>query len=246
MINDYEELWLAMKETKYTSTLKELQEKVNNATDVDAVLSIMLEIVVKAVHAECGTLWYYDILDTGYIYPRVTCGGANLDDTKLLIGDGIAGNVIKNNQPYIISNCEKTFLWNRQVDDTTGFKTKSMICVPLSVEGSNKAFAAIQIINKTDNSTFDEKDTEFATELAKKVVFLFLSKADEKTIEIIANKKIKLYLDDAVNQLSEKAAKQLLARSLNGQFDIIDQRRIMSNFLEIYRIAQKTRRKKTK
>lgn len=242
MYEEYNDLWQAMKETKYASTLKELQEKVDNAEEIDGVLAIMLEIVAKAVHAEAGTLWYYDSKDTGYIYARVAYGGSNLENTKLLVGDGVAGNVIKNNQPYIISNCEKTLLWNRQVDDSTGFKTKSMICVPLAVEGTNKAFAAIQIINRTDGGYFDEKDMEFANELAKKVVILFLNKADEQTLNIITNKKIKLGLDDAINQLSEKECKAILSKALKKEVGMIDSIKVVNHFLEIYRIVHKNRK----
>ena len=239
MNNEYEELWQAMKEVKYVNTLKELQEKVDNAKEIDSVLSIMLEIVAKAVHAEAGTLWYYDSIETGYIYARAVYGGSNLDGTKLIIGDGIAGNVIKNNQPYIIDNCENTFLWNRKVDCFTGFKTKSMICVPLSVEGTNKAFAAIQIINKKDGGYFDDRDMEFANELAKKVVFLFLSKADEQTLNIITCKKIKLGLDDAINQLSENECEELLTKNIENEMKEIESEKVVKHFLEIYRILHK-------
>ena len=240
MDNDYENLWEAMKETKYTNTFEELEEKITSAKDADSALSMLLELVVKAAHAEAGTLWYYDKNGSGYIYARAVYGGANLSNTKLEIGDGIAGHVILNNTPYIISNCKNTFLWNRKVDDSTGFKTKSMICVPLTVKGSDKPFAAIQIINRINGTLFDEKDREFTNEIANRIVDLFINKGDKKTLDIISYNNYNLGLDLALNQTSEKeVTKYLKIKLREAQIKGANATEIINKFLEIYRIVRK-------
>lgn len=240
MIHDYEELWQAMKGTKYANTLTELKEKITEVNDTDSALKMLLEIVVNAVQAEAGTLWYYDKNDTGLIYARAAYGGANLSDTKLEIGEGVAGNVILNNAPYVIENCENTDLWNKRIDDATGFKTKSMICVPLVASKDDRPFGAIQIINRKNGGLFDNKDMEFANEIASKVVDLFINTADEKTLDIIANKKYDLGLDTALNRVSEEDAVHYLTIKLRkAQLNENEISRIINDFIDIYRVVKK-------
>ena len=58
-------------------------------------MKIILDTFIKAVHAETSTLWYYDKLSTGKIYAKTTYDDVDLSNSKLNIGQGIAGSVIK-------------------------------------------------------------------------------------------------------------------------------------------------------
>lgn len=237
-----EELWQAMKKTKYLNTLREIKENVNVAEDIDGSLEFILRSFTKAVHAEAGTLWFYDKQDTGYIYPRAVFGGsaAKLAGIKLLPGTGIAGNVIKYNKSDIISDCVKDERWDSSVDEDTGFTTKSMICVPLAVEGYDFPFAAIQIINKVDGDLFDEKDLEFATELANEIVRLFTEKTDENLLQVMARRKINLRLDATINLLSEKAVKDRIKQTLDEEgYGRKESKEIIDCVMRIYKVVNK-------
>lgn len=234
------EIWEAMRTTKYNNTLKELQEKVDHAEDVDSVLDMMLESFVKAVHAEAGSFWYYDREDTGRIYPRAFFGATDIKGISLELGSGIVGHVIETNACDIISDCEKDERWNKSVDSDTGFRTKSMICVPLSADGSNDAFGAIQIINKTDNTLFDEKDLEYVNKLAGETVRLIVEKNDAIAVSLFGAKKVNLHLDEAINLLTEKAAVKQLEKTLRKQgYKKKEKSEIIESFLALYRCVRK-------
>lgn len=214
MDNEINELWQAMKGSKYRNVLSELEDIVRDAS-FDDVLTKTLDIVVKSIHAEAGTLWFYDYFETGRIIPRVVYGSNKVEDFSLGFGEGIAGSVIKENKAELISDCQADDRWANKVDGKTGFVTKSMICVPL---GKNQAFGSIQIINKTDGGLYDEKDLEFAKQLAEEITNFFVEHGKEnivgiktkrqkdcfdlnKAIEIKDKGKLKEYIDTALENL---------------------------------------------
>lgn len=143
----------------------------NGITLLDSIEAV-LQIVMEAVHGEAGTFWFYNKGWDNFIYPKVYLGGSDLSDVKLELGEGIAGQVIGSGTGILVHDCTKDVRWNPHVDDTTGFQTKSMICVPLKV--SNSTFGCMQIINKTDGTLYLEDDMEFASELLHRTMEMFI------------------------------------------------------------------------
>lgn len=173
---DYEsmEVLLAMKQTKYKRTFEYLHnmlEKVQG--DMTKAMELSLSVMCDTVHAEAGTLWFYSKYGDGMIHPRAQFGGSPLGDIYLAPGEGIAGQVIESGEAVLISDCRKDPRWAGRVDEKTGFITKSMLCVPLISENYN--FGCIQLINKTDNTLFDDKDKELAQAIATEISKDFIS-----------------------------------------------------------------------
>ena len=154
------ELWNAMKDSKYRNTLNQLNHiSTDPGTDMSSFMSEILNVVVSAVHAEAGTLWYYSKFATGRIHPKAVYGGGDIGDFSLAVGEGIAGKVVETAQSVIIEDCQKDPRWSGKADKNTGFVTRSMICVPL--KDGDACFGCIQLINKTDGSLYDDKDLFF-------------------------------------------------------------------------------------
>ncbi len=160
------------KEIRYKETLATLEDIMSKSTNAYSTMAQVLDAVVDAVNAEAGTLWYYDRFNIGNIFPRATSGRVLLDMTSLDLGEGVAGSVIETGTPVIVPDCQKDPRWAGRVDAKTGFTTKSMICVPLTVKKA--VFGCIQIINKKDDSAYDEDDLELVTKLSQGLSALFL------------------------------------------------------------------------
>ena len=163
-------LWNAMKVSHYKRTIDQLTKSITDSMSLEDSLKVALDTVMNAVHAETGSFWFYERFRDGRIYPKAVCEGSNLDGISLLPGEGIAGQVIETGKPIIIQDCQADPRWAGRVDKKTGFKTMTMICVPLTLE--NLVFGCIQIINKTDSIAFDEKDLSFAERLASEIELL--------------------------------------------------------------------------
>lgn len=167
MREEMEIMWQAMKGSHYKRTIEKLSASIRQTGNLQDALQTALETVVKAIHAETGTLWFYDRFDTGRIYPRAVCDDSDLSGISLAPGEGIAGQVIDSGKSVIIKDCQADSRWAGSVDEKTGFTTRSMICVPLIL--GEQSFGSIQIINNRSGQLFDEKDLTFTEHLATEI-----------------------------------------------------------------------------
>jgi putative methionine-R-sulfoxide reductase with GAF domain len=90
--------------------------------------------------------------------------GASLSKSRTKVKSGIAAWVTNACQPLIVNdvNCDQRF--DGEIDELTGFKTKSVLCVPLMVGG--RSIGAIEVINKCSGEVFDNEDLELLTSLS--------------------------------------------------------------------------------
>ncbi|MFC1967075.1 HD domain-containing phosphohydrolase [Chloroflexota bacterium] len=77
---------------------------------------------------------------------------------------GIAGWVTTHSKPLIINDVTQDPRFNADVDKTTGFVTRSIICAPLIVH--RKTIGVIEVLNKIDGSSFTGKDLEALVSVA--------------------------------------------------------------------------------
>ena len=171
MNTELESVWGAMKEVHYRRTIDQIKRSIEQTRNLEGALSATLELVVPACHAVTGTFWYFDRFGDGRIRPKAVYGGGNLGGISLTPGEGIAGQVIERGKSTIVADCQRDPRWAGRVDARTGFKTESMICVPMLVESS--VFGCIQLLNRTDHVLFDESDLAFAEQLAEATADLF-------------------------------------------------------------------------
>lgn len=93
--------------------------------------------------------------------------GQNADKLKglqLPRGEGIAGWIAETGQALIIEDVTKDTRFSPRVDRFTGFKTESIIGVPLKSGG--KVFGVIELINKLDGGAFTPYDLKVLTTIA--------------------------------------------------------------------------------
>lgn len=164
-------MWDAMKSVHYQRTIEQLERSIRNTKRLEEALTAALDTVVEVVHAQAGTFWFYDQFGDGRIRPKAVFGGGDLKGFSLLPGEGIAGKVIQTGKSEIISDCQKDPRWAGKADAKTGFRTESMICVPLSLK--QIVFGCIQVINRTDKLLYDERDLSFLEQLAGATADLF-------------------------------------------------------------------------
>lgn len=170
----------------YTQVVWEITRLLQEAESLEDALRVSLGMVVKAVGAEAGTIWFYDKEGDGRIHPSFWIGGADLTGLSLATGEGIAGAVVEQGKTTVVKDCQKDQRWAGRFDKKTGFVTKSMICVPLI--NKYEVIGCIQIINKKDGSLYDDADVELSETLAMLTAIavdangLNLGFADEKPI----------------------------------------------------------------
>jgi adenylate cyclase len=96
--------------------------------------------------------------DQGTLESRVALeeGGGSIE-IKIPISSGIAGRVARIGETLNIADAYSHPAFNRSVDDKTGFRTKSVLCMPVK-DTSHRVFAVAQLLNKKSGSPFSEDD----------------------------------------------------------------------------------------
>ncbi len=148
----------------YTQVVWEITRLLQDAESLEEALRTSLGEVVKAVGAEAGTIWFYNSKGDKRIYPSFTIAGADLTGMSLAEGEGIAGQVVKEGKTTVVKDCQSDARWAGRFDESTGFVTKSMVCVPLI--NKYEVIGCIQIINKKDGSLYNDADVDLCENLA--------------------------------------------------------------------------------
>ncbi|WP_281863629.1 GAF and HD-GYP domain-containing protein [Planomicrobium okeanokoites] len=145
--------------------LLEAAKQLNSNLEIEEVFQNILLQMVTMVGAEAGTLWVLD--QDGEEIKVVAAYGESADkivNIRLKKDEGIAGKVIMNGEPVLIRNVQEHPDWSNRVDESSGFVTKSMITVPLTVKG--KVLGSLQLLNKKQFEFFNEADVSLAVALA--------------------------------------------------------------------------------
>ena len=149
---------------EYTQVVWEITAMLQKAESLEEALRDSLGLVVKAVGAEAGTIWFYNVEGDKKIYPSFWIGGSDLTGLSLDLGEGIAGTVVKEGKSTIVKDCKNDKRWAAYFDNITGFETRSMICVPLI--NKYEVIGCIQIINKKDGTLYNDDDVNLCENLA--------------------------------------------------------------------------------
>lgn len=141
----------------------EFNKAQSSTLELDKLLDIILKRVVSILDAVAGSIWLKSGAD---LVCKVAAGSTagKLVGAKVGVGTGIVGSVVAKKAPMIVEDTEKSELFSGKVDDATGFKTKSLITVPLLHQ--DEAIGAIQIINKKrQDDLFTKDDMELLSSL---------------------------------------------------------------------------------
>ena len=87
-----------------------------------------------------------------------------IKDTRLKIGEGIAGWVAKTGRPLLVPSVDKEPRFTRKVDDAAEFSTESIICIPLKIR--DKVLGVIEFVNKNDVASMHDFDIEMLVTVA--------------------------------------------------------------------------------
>ena len=135
--------------------LNDVGRLLTSTMDFNEVLHILLSQIQKILGVEAISLLLVEKKTKDLIF-EVALGmaGPSIKNKRLEAGKGIVGWVAKKGKPLLIPDVYADPRFDRSIDESTGFKTKSMICVPLKIR--NEVIGVIQVINHGDDEPFTE------------------------------------------------------------------------------------------
>ena len=150
------------------STLLRSSSIINSSLQINDVLDSAMKAAEEFMDAEASSVFDFD-QERGDISVRLARGekGGFIQDRKLKPGEGVAGWVIESGKPLIVEDVQKESRFSDRFDSETGFRTRSLICVPLIIR--KKTIGALQVINKKNEGPFTRDDLELLTALAQQI-----------------------------------------------------------------------------
>lgn len=124
--------------------------------DFHKSIILLTELGQTLVGAERTSFWYKDEKKKQYW----TIAAVGEQKIEVPAGSGIVGYSIENNETVLISEPYDDFRFNPEVDRETGYKTKSILCMPVT-NSAGEVIGAYQAINKLNDKKFDEQDVRY-------------------------------------------------------------------------------------
>ncbi len=123
----------------------------------EAVLSAALNVVQRVLDAEASSIFLTD-QNTGDL--RIYLADPEHEGAlKSLIqpkGKGLSGLAVEQGKAILVPDAYKDPRFDPTADSRTGFRTRSVLCVPLRVLGEN--LGVIQVLNKKGGGSFTERE----------------------------------------------------------------------------------------
>ena len=153
---------MADRRTRFTQAIWQITQQLRDCKVLDNALSTCLETIIATLDSEAGTIW---LLDKGSnrLFPVFNHGPVDISGITIENGQGIAGSVVQSGKSVITSS-ETDSHFSRSVDEESGFVTKTLICVPL--KNAHEIIGCIQIINRLDDSSYDQEDLFLCEQMA--------------------------------------------------------------------------------
>jgi multidrug resistance efflux pump/putative methionine-R-sulfoxide reductase with GAF domain len=149
---------------KHLALLYEAGLEFNSTLDAEELLPRVFDRIIEALDAEAGSIW----LRSGEtLICRIARGpvGEKIEGLELPMGAGIVGDVARRGESELVSDVSGDSRFVYQVDEATGFATRSVATVPLKAK--EEVIGALQILNKRSGSgMFDEADLALLDGLA--------------------------------------------------------------------------------
>ena len=83
---------------------------------------------------------------------------------RMKVGEGLAGRVAQTGEFAIVNDAHEDARFSRRIDNSTGFTTRNLICVPLKVR--ERILGVIEVVNRSNGSVFSHADAEVLNAVA--------------------------------------------------------------------------------
>ena len=143
-----------------------LSRSCSSDVSMDELLDKFTDLLLEVMKVEAGSIL---LQRDSRLFFKVAKGkkAKPLKETAVKHGEGIVGWVVKTGKSVIVRDVRKDRRFTTKFDEITGFKTKSILAVPLKMKG--RIMGAIEILNPA-REPFSGGSLEFLESLASQVV----------------------------------------------------------------------------
>jgi len=165
--------------------LLEVGRRLASNMDLDSLLDLIIKYATEVMKADRSSLFLVD-KKTGELWSKIAQGA---DEIRFPIGKGIAGHVAETGEIINIPDAYSDPRFNPEVDRQTGYRTKTILCVPLK-NNDGEIVGVIQVLNKKGekSAVFEREDEEILLALAGQAAVAITNAIYHK--EVLAKQKL--------------------------------------------------------
>jgi signal transduction histidine kinase len=148
------------------TALQDISRTLSSELDLNRLLRKIVHAAVEVLNASTGSLLIWDPTDNSLVF-AVTEGGEGEGETlkqrRMPADQGIAGWIFTHRQPVIIEDAWQDERFFKGIDESLGYRTRSLIGVPLMTKG--EMIGVLEVL-KRSGEKFDEQDLDTLSALA--------------------------------------------------------------------------------
>jgi len=129
----------------HLALLAKMSQEFASSLDIDETLNNAIKQMMDYMDAEAASIFLLENNDSELVC-RACAGPTKLIGLRLGAEQGIVGRSVQDNRVQMIRNVDEDPNFTAQVDEQTGFTTRSILCAPLVVKDIK--IGAIELINK--------------------------------------------------------------------------------------------------
>ena len=146
------------------SVLAEMVQSFASSLDISETLTNAIEKFIDYLDAEAASIFLLEN-ENKELVCRGCAGPVDITGLRLPATAGIVGKTLLSRQCQMVRDVSKDPDFDQNVDEDTGFVTRSILCAPLIVQ--HECIGALELINKrAGDGLFDDEDRNFLVALA--------------------------------------------------------------------------------
>lgn len=177
-------------------TLLQIHDDMAKATSLHEALTMLVNYTVSTINCERGTIFLID-KSTHELYSYIALGDLH-HEIRVLDDKGVVGWSFTNDQAVCIKDAYQDERFNQEIDQVTGFTTKSILCVPIK-DINHQLIGVAQMLNKVDGE-FTETDIEQVRDLTRQASMAIQNRLVITSMENSHNKELEFL--EAMSQVS--------------------------------------------
>lgn len=143
------------------NTLLKFAKKASTTTNLDELLQLLVDESKMVLNAERATVFLVD-KKKNELWSKVASGTQTI---RIPLNKGIAGAVATSGQHLNIKDVYKDSRFNPEVDKKTGYRTRSVLAVPM-FNAKHAVIGVFQVLNNKEGKPFDKQHEEILTLIA--------------------------------------------------------------------------------
>ena len=137
-------------------SLVKIGRSITAQTDIDVLLKVIAEETKIALQADRCTVFLLD-KEKDELWSKVALG-LDSQEIRFPASKGLAGYTVKSGESINIKDAYNDDRFNPDVDKATGYKTKTILCMPIK-NNNQEIIGAFQVLNKL-NGNFNKNDED--------------------------------------------------------------------------------------